>query len=60
MEQKVLKIKLVKSPIARKPHQSRTIKALGLIKINQIVTKEDNDAIRGMIAAVSHLVEVVE
>ncbi|HOH18089.1 MAG TPA: 50S ribosomal protein L30, partial [Bacilli bacterium] len=49
MKTKEIKIKLVKSAIARKPHQSKTLKALGLTKINQIVTKKDNDAIRGMI-----------
>ena len=39
--------------------QSKTLKALGLTKINQVVTRPDNDAIRGMIATVSHLVEVL-
>lgn len=59
MEEKVLNIKLVKSPAGRKPNQSKTLKALGLTKINQVVTKSDNEAIRGMIAVVSHLVELV-
>lgn len=58
-EVKELKIKLVKSGIARIPSQSRTLKALGLTKINQVVTKPDNEAVRGMIATVSHLVEVL-
>ncbi len=58
--EKVIKVKLVKSPFGRKPNQCKTLKALGLSKINQIVTKTDNDAVRGMIATVKHLVEVVE
>lgn len=58
-EVKELRIKLVKSGIARKPSQSRTLKALGLTKINQVVTKPDNEAVRGMIDTVSHLVELV-
>ncbi|MGD9886460.1 MAG: 50S ribosomal protein L30 [Bacilli bacterium] len=58
MNTKEIKIKLVKSPFGRKPHQSKTLKALGLTKINQIVIKEDNDAIRGMVATVAHLVEI--
>lgn len=56
---KELQIKLVRSGIARNPNQSKTLKALGLTKINQVVTKPDNEAIRGMIATVSHLVEVL-
>lgn len=59
MAEKVLKIKLVKSKHARSPKQANTLKALGLTKVNQVVTKPDNDAIRGMIATVSHLVEVL-
>ncbi|MFZ5816915.1 MAG: 50S ribosomal protein L30 [Bacillota bacterium] len=35
-------------------------KALGLRKTNSTVEKPDNEAIRGMIAKVSHLVEVQE
>lgn len=58
-KEKVITIKLVKSGIAKKPNQSRTLKALGLTKLNQVVTKPDNEAVRGMIATVSHLVEVL-
>lgn len=58
-EVKELKIKLIKSKIARNPNQSKTLRALGLTKINQVVIKPDNDAVRGMIATVSHLVEVL-
>lgn len=60
MAEKMITIKLVKSTIGRKPSQSKTLKALGLSKLNQEVTKVDNDAVRGMIATVGHLVEVVE
>lgn len=58
-EKKVITIKLVKSAYGRKPNQSKTLKALGLTKVNQEVTKPDNEAVRGMIATVSHLVEVL-
>lgn len=57
--EKTITIKLVKSACGRKPNQAKTLKALGLSKINQTVTKPDNDAVRGMVATVSHLVEVV-
>jgi large subunit ribosomal protein L30 len=59
MEEKKINVKLVKSPFGRKPSQSKTLKALGLTKVNQVVTLPDNEAVRGMIATVSHLVEVL-
>lgn len=54
-----LKIKLIKGLSGRKPSQVKTLKALGLYKINQVVSKPDNEAIRGMIKTVEHLVELV-
>lgn len=58
--EKTIVIKLVKSPITRPQNQKDTLKALGLTKIGQTVTKVDNAAIRGMIKTVAHLVAVVE
>ncbi len=60
MAEKVIKIKLVKSAFGRKPNQAKTLKALGLHKVNQVVSKPANEAVLGMVATVSHLVEVVE
>ena len=54
------KITLVKSLIGRKPNQVATAKALGLKKIGQTVTKEENGAIRGMIVTIAHMVKVVQ
>lgn len=54
-----LKIKQVKSGIDRPERQKRTLKALGFRKMNQIVEQDDNAVIRGMIAKVSHLVEII-
>ena len=59
-KKKELKIKLVKSPIGYSQRQKGTVAALGLKKINQVVTHTDNEVIRGMINRVSHLVEVEE
>ncbi|HEY88608.1 MAG TPA: 50S ribosomal protein L30 [Thermoflexia bacterium] len=59
-EQGRLKIKLVRSPIGYSVRQKRTVRALGLRKINQVVERPANDAIRGMIFKVSHLVQVEE
>lgn len=55
-----IQIKLVKSPIGRIEAHKRTIEALGLRKIGQIVEKEDTPQIRGMIEKVNYMVEVVK
>jgi large subunit ribosomal protein L30 len=55
---KMLKIKLVKSPHGRIQSQRRTLEALGLRKINQVVERPDHPSIQGMIERVKHLVEV--
>lgn len=55
-----LKITQVRSTIDRKEPQKRTIEALGLGRIRKTVVQPDNDAIRGMVRSVSHLVEVEE
>ena len=43
-----------------KSTEAKTLEALGLRKINQVVTKPDNAATRGMIYVVKHLVCVTE
>jgi large subunit ribosomal protein L30 len=53
-------VTLKKSLIGRKPNQVKTAKALGLKKVNQSVTKELNDQIKGMINTISHLINVEE
>lgn len=55
-----LKIRLTRSPIGRQEGQKRTVRALGLRRLRQEVVHEDNATVRGMVAAVSHLVEVEE
>lgn len=55
-----IQIKLVKSTIGRIEAHKRTIEALGLKKIGQIVEKEDTPQIRGMIEKVNYMVEVIE
>ena len=53
-----IKIKQVKSKIKAPAVQKKTLEALGLRKMNQVVVKESNPAIRGMVNKVRHLVEV--
>lgn len=55
-----LEITLTKSVIGSKPAQRKTVEALGLKKINQVVEHQDNVATRGMINRVAHLVTVNE
>lgn len=50
----------VKSGIDRPAVQKRTLKALGINKLNHSVEKDDNPAIMGMIHRVQHLVKVVK
>ena len=57
---KQLKVTLVKSPIGAIPKQRATVEALGLSKLHKTVTLPDNEAVRGMIWHVNHLVKVEE
>ena len=57
---KQLKITQIKSGIGKLEAQKRTIKALGIKKMNGSVIQEDTPVIRGMITAVRHLVKVEE
>ena len=55
-----IKVKQIKSRIGAQADQKRTLLALGLHKISQVVEVEDTQSIRGMIRKVHHLVTVVE
>jgi len=60
MNDKTLRITLVKSAIGYSKDQKATVRALGLRKLRASVLREDTPAIRGMINKISHLVEVEE
>ncbi|MCB9191463.1 MAG: 50S ribosomal protein L30 [Flavobacteriales bacterium] len=55
-----IKVKQVKSAINRPARQKKTLQALGLRKLNQVVEHEANPQILGMVAKVAHMVEVIE
>lgn len=55
-----LRVTQKKSAIGCKADQRKTLEALGLKKINAVVEKEDNPAVRGMLFKVKHLIEVEE
>jgi len=53
-----IKVTLVKSIIERPETQKRTVKSLGLGKLNSSVIRNDSPQIMGMVKKVSHLVKV--
>ena len=55
-----LRITWVKSAIGYADDQARTLKALGLRRLNQSVIHDDSAPIRGMVVKVRHLVRVEE
>jgi len=59
-EGKLLRITLVRSPIGYPLRQKRTVRALGLRRMQQTVEHPDNPAIRGMLASIPHLLRVEE
>ncbi|NJN66420.1 MAG: 50S ribosomal protein L30 [Chloroflexaceae bacterium] len=57
---KQLRITYVRSMIGHPRDQKRTMHSLGLRKMHRSVVKPDNQAVRGMIFKVKHLVAVEE
>ncbi|MSQ14741.1 MAG: 50S ribosomal protein L30 [Dehalococcoidia bacterium] len=55
-----IKITLRRSGIGFKIDQKRTIKALGLRRLNYSVIVDDNRTMRGMAIKIRHLVDVEE
>ena len=55
-----IKIRYVRSGIGSPQKLKVVLEGLGLHKLQQVVEKPDNDGIRGMVAKVSHLVEIVK
>ena len=55
-----LRIRQTKGAIGRAENQKRTVRALGIRRVNQAVVLDDSPQVRGMIRRVRHLVEVEE
>lgn len=55
-----LKITLIHSAAHRLPKQRKIVKALGLGRVNSSVVHPDNDATRGAIFQIAHLIKVEE
>ena len=58
MPGKKLKVTFTRSIIGLSPKQEATVKALGLRRMHQSVSHDDTATIRGMIAAVPHVLQV--
>ena len=54
-----IKIKQIRSRIGSPKDQKRTLDALGLRKINQIVEHEETPSVLGMVNKVKHLVAIL-
>jgi len=57
---KKLKVKLIRSATGRPETQKKTVKGLGLTKLNCVREHPDTPATRGMIRKISHLVVVLD
>jgi large subunit ribosomal protein L30 len=55
-----LHLKWVRSAICSPVQQKLVVKGLGFTRLNQVIERPDNPAIRGMVAKVPHLVEIVQ
>jgi large subunit ribosomal protein L30 len=53
-------LKYVRSAIATPVKHKLVVKGLGFTYLNQVIEREDTPSIRGMVAKVPHLVEIVE
>jgi large subunit ribosomal protein L30 len=57
---KMLKIQQVRSPIGFPRPQREVLRSLGLKRIRHVVERQDTPAVRGMVAKIPHLVEIIE
>ena len=55
-----LHLKYVRSVICAPVKQKQVVRGLGFTRLNQVVERPDTPAIRGMVAKVPHLVEIVQ
>jgi large subunit ribosomal protein L30 len=55
-----LHLKYVRSSICAPTKQKKVVKGLGFTRLYQVIERPDTPAIRGMVAKVPHLVEIVQ
>jgi len=57
---KKIKIQYIRSKICTPVKHKLVIKGLGFTRLNQVIEREDTPSIRGMVAKVPHLVQILE
>ena|SRR5688572_26973073 len=57
---KTIRVKQVRSGIGCPPAMRETLKAIGLRRMHQVIERKDSPEVRGMIAKIPHLVELVD
>ena len=55
-----IQLKWVRSAICTPVKHKRVVRGLGFTRLNQVIERPDNAAIRGMVAKVPHLVEIMK
>lgn len=60
MKKKTIRIRQVKGTIGARENHREVLRGLGLRRIRHEVVREDTPAVRGMIAKIPYLVELVE
>jgi len=54
-----IQLKWVRSAICAPLKQKKVVKGLGFTRLNQVIERPDTPAIRGMVAKIPHLIEIV-
>ena len=54
-----IQLKWVRSAICAPVKQKKVVKGLGFTRLNQVIERPDTPAIRGMVAKIPHLIEIV-
>jgi large subunit ribosomal protein L30 len=55
-----VRLKWVRSAISAPVKQKQVVRGLGFTRLHQVIERPDTPAIRGMVAKVPHLVEIVD
>ncbi len=55
-----VRLKWVRSAICAPVKHKKVVRGLGFTRLNQVIERPDTPAIRGMVAKVPHLVEIVQ
>jgi large subunit ribosomal protein L30 len=55
-----LRLKYVRSAICTPVKHKKVVQGLGFTRLNQVIERPDTPSIRGMVAKVAHLVEIVQ